>query len=258
MNRDLRLGAIQAWEVAAMDALRFRADLARVGGFLSMIDRQVDFDFANYAFPIESPQLHGEVDVLRRLFSARDRRLRIEVNEPAWPGLPALLRGAGLAEVERHALMFASRAQFRPARLPGVTVELLEAEGPGEKIGWFQSIRATGGGEPLTPASEASIERGRGWLRRGHVYALGHLDGEPAGTGASLPIGKVSDVVGIATLPEKRGRGVAQVVTTVLLEHLFARGVDTVFLDAEDERAIRLYEKLGFETLGDRVVYEDR
>lgn len=258
MTDDPRLRLIQAWEVGALEALAFRADLARVGGFLSTIDRHVDFDFANYAFPVGSPQLGAEVEGLRQLFNARARRLRIEVNEPAWPELPAQLRAAGLAEVERHALMIASRVHFRSAHHPGVTVELLEAEGPGEKIGWFQSIRATGSGEPLNPASEDSIERGRVWLRRGHVYALGHLDGEPAGTGASLPIGQVADVVGIATLPEKRGRGVAQVVTSALLEHLFTRGVETVFLDAEDERAHRLYEKLGFETIGDRVVFEDR
>ena len=255
---DTRLDRIQDWEAKAIDSLAFRADQERVGGFLATIDRLVDFDFANYAFPVQAGHDRGQVGRLRDLFESRSRRLRIVLNEAIWPELPSLLVESGLVEVERHPLMIVSRAEFRPARHERVTVELLDAEGPAGKLSWFQGIRATGNGEPFRQATAEAIERGRVWLRRGHVYALGHLDGEAAGTGACLPLDSVSDVVGIATLPEKRGHGVAQVVTTVLLEHLFARGVDTVFLDAEDDRARRLYAKLGFEVIGDRLAYEHR
>jgi GNAT superfamily N-acetyltransferase len=240
----------------AIEALAFRADNAVVGGFVVTIDRHVDFDYANYAFPVRACHIGIAMEQLRELFKSRSRRLRIELNEPVWPDLPGELAASGLVEVERHPLMIVSRDEFRPVRHDGVTVELLDPECRDEKISWFQGIRATGNGEEFRHATPEAIDRGRLWLRRGHVYALGYMNGEPAGTGACLPLGAVSDMVGIATLPQMRGHGVAQVVTTALLDHIFARSVDTVFLDAEDERARRLYEKLGFEVIGDRLVYE--
>jgi predicted GNAT family acetyltransferase len=81
------------------------------------------------------------------------------------------------------------------------------------------------------------------------------LNGEPAGTGVSHSLKGVAEIVGVVTRADKRRRGVAATVTSNLVARHFDSGGDFVFLDAADEAAATLYERLGFKKFGTNLVY---
>ena len=59
--------------------------------------------------------------------------------------------------------------------------------------------------------------------------------------GAHQPVGGVSEIVGVATLPVVRRQGLGGAVTGTLVEDALARGVETVFLSAGSEDIARVY-----------------
>jgi predicted GNAT family acetyltransferase len=53
-----------------------------------------------------------------------------------------------------------------------------------------------------------------------------------------------------------RRRGVAATVTSELVRRHFEGGGDFVFLDASNDAAARVYERLGFSRFGANLVYQ--
>jgi ribosomal protein S18 acetylase RimI-like enzyme len=86
-----------------------------------------------------------------------------------------------------------------------------------------------------------------------HAYLI-RVDGEPAATGECYTFDGASYVSSIGTRPEWRGRGFGEAITRALASDSVALGLDLVYLGvyAENARAIRLYERLGFGILGPR------
>jgi predicted GNAT family acetyltransferase len=76
------------------------------------------------------------------------------------------------------------------------------------------------------------------------------VEGVPVGVGSHQPVGTVSEVVGVATLPAFRRRGIAAALTSLLVEDALGRGVRTLFLSAGDAAVARIYERVGFRQLG--------
>ncbi len=68
----------------------------------------------------------------------------------------------------------------------------------------------------------------------------------PIASGAHQPVGDVSEVVGVATLPSARRRGLGVAITSMLVADALAAGVKTVFLSAASDDVARIYERLGF------------
>lgn len=88
-------------------------------------------------------------------------------------------------------------------------------------------------------------------LARGQsVAAVAEVDAAPVAVGMHQPVGAVSEVVGVATLPGFRRRGLARAVTSALVADAYARGVRTVFLSAGDEAVARVYRGVGFVPVG--------
>jgi predicted GNAT family acetyltransferase len=69
--------------------------------------------------------------------------------------------------------------------------------------------------------------------------------------GAHQPVGEVSEVVGVATLPAFRRQGWAGAVTHALVADARERGVRTVFLSAADDAVARVYQRVGFGDIGE-------
>ncbi|WP_369138170.1 GNAT family N-acetyltransferase [Modestobacter versicolor] len=74
-------------------------------------------------------------------------------------------------------------------------------------------------------------------------------DGQPVAIGSHQPVDvdgtEVSEVVGVATLPRFRGRGLGAGLTSALVEHA-RQTADLVFLAAGDDDVARVYERAGF------------
>ncbi|OLE34723.1 MAG: hypothetical protein AUI36_27775 [Cyanobacteria bacterium 13_1_40CM_2_61_4] len=62
-------------------------------------------------------------------------------------------------------------------------------------------------------------------------------------------------MVGVVTRKDHRRRGVAATITSELVRRHFDGGGDFVFLDAANEDAARIYERLGFSRFGANLVY---
>jgi len=86
-----------------------------------------------------------------------------------------------------------------------------------------------------------------------HAYML-TLQGKPVATGQRYTFDGASYLSSIGTLPEWQGRGFGEHITRVLADDSIAAGVDLVYMGvyADNEGAIRLYERLGFSMLGGR------
>lgn len=88
---------------------------------------------------------------------------------------------------------------------------------------------------------------------RFHAYLL-RIDGEPVATGERYSFDGASYLSSIGTRPGWRGRGFGRLITLALARDSLASGYDLVYLGvyADNTPAIRLYEQLGFATLGSR------
>ena len=86
-------------------------------------------------------------------------------------------------------------------------------------------------------------------------------NGEPVAVGSHQPIDvdgtEVSEVVGVATHPRLRGRGLGAGIATALVAHA-KETADMVFLAAGDDDVARIYERVGFARLATAAVAERR
>jgi ribosomal protein S18 acetylase RimI-like enzyme len=82
------------------------------------------------------------------------------------------------------------------------------------------------------------------------------VDGdEPVAAGRRYTADGITYVSSIASLPRRRGEGYGALVTSTLVDDGFNEGATKAHLgvDAGNDRARRLYERVGFEVLGARV-----
>jgi ribosomal protein S18 acetylase RimI-like enzyme len=68
--------------------------------------------------------------------------------------------------------------------------------------------------------------------------------------GSHQPVGGVTEVVGVGTLPSARRRGLGAAVTAALVDDARRGGVEVVFLSAGSDDVARMYRRLGFERVG--------
>ena len=73
--------------------------------------------------------------------------------------------------------------------------------------------------------------------------AIATLGDDVVAMGQHQPVGDVTEIVGVATIPEARRRGIAGALTAALVADA---DVGTVFLSAGEDAA-RVYGRLGFE-----------
>jgi GNAT superfamily N-acetyltransferase len=68
--------------------------------------------------------------------------------------------------------------------------------------------------------------------------------------GSHQPVGAVTEIVGVGTLPAARRRGLAAAVTAALVADARERGAELIFLSAGSEDVARVYGRLGFVRIG--------
>jgi ribosomal protein S18 acetylase RimI-like enzyme len=84
-------------------------------------------------------------------------------------------------------------------------------------------------------------------LRAGHtVMAVAEHGFGPVGVGSHRPVGDLTEVVGVATLPAFRRRGIGAAVTAALVADAFQHGVDLILLSAGSDEIARVYANVGF------------
>ena len=106
----------------------------------------------------------------------------------------------------------------------------------------LRALYAFGGGDAFSPEE---ITRGVfcGIRQADQVIAV-------AGTHVVSESGRIAALGNVMTHPDWRGRGLASIATSAVVARLIDRGVSTIGLSVsrENAAAIRVYEKLGFES----------
>ncbi|GAA2124892.1 hypothetical protein GCM10009759_76770 [Kitasatospora saccharophila] len=189
------------------------------------------------------------------------------------PGLRAAVEAAGL-EVHEHPLLvldldapptdapLAGAAEVRvldpadPLLAAAITLPHLAFAEAGTSVG-------AAGPEQLVeavknPDTEAAVTRMADRIAAGRTVLVAAVgpDGEPVASGCHQPVGEVSEVVAVATLPALRRQGLARLVTSRLVEHARSSGVRTLFLSASDAAVARIYESVGFRRIATALIAE--
>ncbi len=224
-------------------------------------DPLVHLNYAIPDIPVEDGDLagNGVLDTLREAFAGRRRVPRFEFVEAFAPFLSKVLSEAGFVEEARTYLMVVTRESARrPAPVTGLDIELVTASSDPATIRLLLRLQRLGFG--LSPSDEPSDEDVLWYTRlllTGTAF-LARLDGEPAGVGVLMPEANgIAEVGGVATLAEKRRRGVGAAVTSAAVLRALENGVSTVVLSAGDERAGRVYRAVGFEEAGYVLMYRE-
>ncbi|MFG2827399.1 GNAT family N-acetyltransferase [Streptomyces sp. NPDC048434] len=106
-------------------------------------------------------------------------------------------------------------------------------------------------------AGDGTVERSAARIRAGLTcVAAAVADGRALCAGQHQPVGKVSEIVGVGTLPTARRRGLGLAVTAALVSDARSRGVETLFLSAGDDDVARIYARLGFRFVATALIAE--
>ena len=186
------------------------------------------------------------------------------------PGLLDVAREAGM-RVKEVPLMVLGGGRWRTPEPPeGITVRLLNpgdralaASGAVQYIGFAHPGTAVG---DIGPAERDASAVGQSAveldflserIRNGLTLpAVAEDAGGVLAGGSHQPVGEVSAIVGVATLPSARRRGLAGLVTARLVQDARERGAEVVFIEAEDADVARIYGRLGFERVGTACIAE--
>ena len=186
------------------------------------------------------------------------------------PETAAAARAAGLTVEELPLLVAVDPVDvLLPA---GVRLYVVGADDP--QLPWYQRVAATafsnpgGAAEvhdvPLDTSAEARArtEVLRERIASGRtVMMVAVANGQPVAVGSHQPVDldgtEVSEVVGVATLPRLRGRGVGAGIASALVAHA-TETADMVFLAAGDDDVARVYERVGFARLATSAVADLR
>ena len=105
--------------------------------------------------------------------------------------------------------------------------------------------------------TEPELERRRDRARRGlTVSAVAEDETGPLASGSHQPVDGVTEIVGVATLPAARRRGLGAAVTAALVADAQQRGADVIFLSAGSEAVARIYERVGFRHIATACIAE--
>jgi len=177
------------------------------------------------------------------------------------PALLPLVRAVGL-EVLEAPLMVLEHAAFRaPEAPPSVVVRILDADDDAlaaavavANVGFGAAGTAPGPEgirerDAALPEDDQSYRRER-LRRRFTVTAVAENATGPVAVGSHNPVGDVTEVVGVATLPAVRRQGLGGAITGALVADALAGGAEVVFLSAGSEDIARVYHRLGFRRIG--------
>jgi GNAT superfamily N-acetyltransferase len=234
---------------------RSGADTEDIGPFTLFISRGGWPYYARprrgYAGPPATQQ-----DVLRVRARQRERDLpeTFEWVDEIVPGLVETVERSGLP-VERVPLMTLSGA-VAAEQVSGVRVRIVAPDDPDlARIIATVSLGFRSPGTEIGPvgpaerdaASDEDVEHLRQRLRSGLTVMVVAEDASgPLAAGSHQPVAGVTEVVGVATLPSARRRGLGALVTAALAEDARREGVRTVFLSAGSDDIARVYGKVGF------------
>src|SRR5690242_3867797 len=212
----------------------------------ALLNRVHDLNFLRAERPADATaeELAAEAERVQSAAGIGHRRVNVRSEsqrERVGPGFVAL----GW-QPEHFVLMVRRRAPDRPAEN-----EVREVDEPALRPLWAEAIRTQPHGKDETLVEQIVEHRrdvGRAIPTR---YFVAEIGGRLVAHAELYSEDGVGQVENVFTLPEYRGRGLARALVLRSVTESRAAGNDLTFLVADaDDWPRRLYEKLGFETVG--------
>lgn len=202
----------------------------------------------------------ADLEKLRARCAELELPLNLEWVVEICPSLGPAAAEAGL-EVHEYPLLVLERADFTPTTtsldcqiLSASPAVLREARAVAEVAFGAPGTAIGDGGPDARDAVEITDTMIAGLVERAEaqVSITAGASGEHGmvASGVHQPVGDTTEIVGVATLPAMRRQGLAAAVTTCLVEHAFANGVDLILLSAEGDAVAAVYERVGFRRIG--------
>jgi N-acetylglutamate synthase-like GNAT family acetyltransferase len=221
-------------------------------------------DWSFYARPRLG--LVGEIDPAD-VAAMRTRQRELHVPETfEWvvettPSLAPALRADGLVVEEVPLLVL---REHHAAPVPaGYRLRRIAADEPNlELVLAVAAVAFANGGTATGDAGSEARDRRAATDTRDHtrlrqrlaeraavMYVIEGHEG-PVASGAHQAVDGVTELVGVATLPVVRRRGLGAAVTSALIDDALEAGIGTIFLSAASEDVAKIYERLGFDRIG--------
>jgi GNAT superfamily N-acetyltransferase len=209
-------------------------------------------DLLSYALAAQPGQPVREVasalPVLRKAFGKT--RLRFELVAEASPGAVEALLAAGLVLMRQYPLLAARASAVELPKTAGdVSVSVVDTR---EEAMHAREIAAVAFGQAIDPEEEQPKPTDGGTV-------LARVAGEPVAVASWTPVADgVTEIVGVATLPGFRRRGLGALVTAHAV-HAAATlaGVTLPWLTPGDSGAESVYRRIGFTRVSTAVHLAD-
>ena len=203
-------------------------------------------------FATDEHLLRSDIALMETVFAERNRSPRLEAVHRQEDDLIPLLQALGWVTEGVYAV-YGCQPATAPAVRTNDGIETI-AVADDASVTFMQSMMQIGErafenpNAPL-PTLEAAAAAQLRW--RGMPKVLAYVDGVAVGSGMlTLPVDGCSELAGICTLQDYRGRGVATQVVAHLLQIARASGISLAYLTAADDAAARIYMRAGFAATG--------
>lgn len=261
---DATLRALEIHETR-VDGLGPRRELLDLGDAVALFDRDDPDPFFNRVgairWPTEPAGLDARIDAVVRLFETRQRQpyLWLPPGFVSPRDLPERLRARGFIEVGGGALVMLSVRDPRVGPIrplpPGASLERLAAGRPGAGTAGARAVAAVVAeafGVSADRTRSLELEIAADLADPAADVRLIRVDGVPAAVGRRHGVDRMSYLSAIGVRGAYQGLGLGEAVTRALVEEALGVGHDLIYLGvyADNERATRMYGRVGFATLG--------
>jgi GNAT superfamily N-acetyltransferase len=238
---------------SVIDQLSRRPKAVEVGPFVIGWDPTTDSRFINYATPrLDVVITAADVTALVAAFREIDRTPRLEYVISCAPGLEQQLLDVGFTvEARHHYLVCSPNSLTVPAMPDGF--DITEPVTDEDRAGVVAAQNEAFGGEfTATPADIARVRRTQD--NGGVVMLARSVDGAYVGGAQAAPPGAgVTEVAGIAVREAFCRRGIAGALTAAITARAFAAGAQGAWLEASGEDSWRVYQRVGYAPVGQRL-----
>ena len=202
--------------------------------------------------PADVTALRSDIAAMEASFATRSRAPRLEAVHQAGDGLIPLLEDLAWVTEGVYAV-YGCQPDSAPVLASSADIQTvaISDDAPASAVQAMMQIgeRAFENPDAPLPTLEAAAAAQLRWS--GMPKVLAYIDGVAVGSGMlTLPVNGCSELAGICTLQDYRGRGVATQVVAHLLQIAQSSEITLAYLTAADDAAARIYMRAGFAATG--------
>jgi GNAT superfamily N-acetyltransferase len=226
-------------------------DHVQIGPFLATFNPNNDNPYLNYAIPDDAAEPEAsDIEALISAYEARRRKPRLEYVPEVAPAVEEALAAAGFTVEGRLPLMVVDAETMKPSQEPpGVALSAPESD---EDLYRMIAVQNEAYEEAGSPTAAEVKERREALLTGSLAVIATDVDsGMVVGAGSCSRIRDgLTEVAAIGVAESHRRRGIGQALAGRLASEALAHGAVSPWLMAAHVAEERIYERVGFSTVG--------